>query len=325
VKAAVYERYGPPEVVELKEVEKPSPKNDEVSIKVHATTVTSGDWRVRSLELPPGFGFMGRLAFGISKPRQPILGTELAGEIESVGRNVKTFHAGEQVIAFTGARMGCHAEYVCVREDRAIVPKPAKLGYEEAAALSFGGTTALHFFRRAKLSRGERVLVNGASGGVGTAAIQLAKHFGADVTGVCSASNLELVRSLGASHVIDYTSEDFTTNGETYDVIVDTAGTAPFSRCGSSLKAGGRLLQVLGGLGDLLAAPWVSLTSNKKVIAGPAPERVEDLRYLVKLAETGELKPVIDRVYPFSQIVEAHRRVDSGRKRGNVVVTLDGA
>jgi len=322
MKAIVYERYGPPEVLELKEVEKPSPENDEVLIKIYATTVTTGDWRARSLEMPAGFGLMGRLFFGISKPRKAILGTELAGEIESVGKDVTKFQVGDQVFAFSGAGMGCHAEYKCMKQDGPVAKKPANLTYEQAAALSFGGTTALDFLRRAKLVRGERVLVNGASGCVGTAAVQIAKHFGAEVTGVCSAANVELVRSLGATRVIDYTSEDFTKNGETYDVIVDTVGTAPFARVQGSLKEGGRLLLVLGTLGDLLRAPWVSLTSTKKVVAGVAPERVEDLIVLAKLAEAGEFKPVIDRQYPLEQIAEAHRLVDSGRKKGNVVVSV---
>lgn len=208
-------------------------------------------------------------------------------------------------------------------EDGAVVLKPPSLSYDEAAALSFGGTTALDFLRRGKLQSGERILVNGASGGVGTAAVQLAKHFGADVTGVCSTANMELVRSLGASHVIDYTKEDFTQNGETYDVIVDTVGTAPFSRSKDSLKAGGRLLMVLAGLPDMLQIPWVSMTSSKKVIAGPAAVRAEDLRFLAGLAQAGEFKPVIDRRYPFEQIAEAHRYVDTGRKKGNVIITLE--
>ena len=322
MKAIVYERYGPPEVLQLKEVEKPTPKDNEVLIKTHATTVTSGDWRVRSLSVPVGFGLISRLVFGISRPRQPILGTELAGEIESVGKDVNKFKVGDQVFAFSGASMGCHAEYKCMPEDGAVALKPPNLTYDEAAAISFGGTTALDFFRRGKLQSGERVLVNGASGGVGTAAVQLARHFGADVTGVCSTANVELVRSLGARHVIDYSKEDFTQNGETYDVIVDTAGTAPFSRSKASLKEGGRLLMVLGGLPDMLQIPWVSMTSSKKVIGGPATERAEDLRFLAELAQAGEFRPVIDRRYPFEQIAEAHRYVDTGRKKGNVVITL---
>jgi NADPH:quinone reductase-like Zn-dependent oxidoreductase len=323
MKAIVYERYGPPDVLQLKEVEKPRPKDNEVLIKIHATTVTSGDWRARSLNVPVGFGLIARLFFGVSKPRQPILGTELAGEIESVGKDVSRFKVGDQVFAFSGAGMGCHAEYKCMTEDGAVALRPTNLAYDEAAAISFGGTTALDFFRRGKLQSGERVLVNGASGGVGTAAAQLAKHFGADVTGVCSTANVELVRSLGANHVIDYTKEDFTENGETYDVIVDTVGTAPFSRSKHSLKEGGRLLLVLCGLPDMLQIPWVAMTSSKKVIAGPAAERAEDLRFLARLAEAGEFKPVIDRRYPFERIAEAHSYVDTGRKKGNVVITLE--
>ncbi|MEX1211796.1 MAG: NAD(P)-dependent alcohol dehydrogenase, partial [Balneolaceae bacterium] len=223
---------------------------------------------------------------------------------------------------FSGAAMGCYVEYKCMPEDGAVALKPANLTYDEAAALSFGGTTALDFFKRGNLQSGDNVLINGASGGVGTAAVQLAKHFGAEVTGVCSTTNIELVKSLGADHVIDYTKEDFTENGRTYDIIVDTAGTAPYSRIKHSLKDGGRLLLVLGGLPQMLQIPWVWMTSNKKIIAGPASERVEDLHLLAKLAETGEFKPVIDRRYPFEQMVEAHRYVDTGRKKGNVVITL---
>lgn len=322
MKAFVYQRYGPPEVLELKEVAKPVPKDNEVLIKVRATTVTAGDWRVRTLNVPAGFRLMSRLFFGISKPRQPILGTELAGVIESVGKDVRKFKAGDEVFASSGAGMGCHAEYKSMPEDGAVALKPDSLTFEEAAAISFGGTTALVFLRRGKIQSGESVLINGASGGVGTAAVQLAKHFGADVTGVCSTANLELVKSIGADKVIDYTKEDFTKNGKAYDIIVDTAGTAPFSRCKGSLKEGGRLLQVLGTLPDLLQVPWVSLTSSKKVIAGPVSERAEDLRFLAALAEAGEFKPVIDRRYPFEQMAEAHRYVDAGRKRGNVVITL---
>jgi len=329
MKAVVYERYGPPEVLEFREVAKPVPKANEVLIRTRATTVTSADWRVRSLNVPRGFGLMMRLVFGISKPRQPILGSELAGVIEAVGHEVTRFKVGDEVFAFTDAAMGCHAEYKCMAEDGLVLSKPACLSFEQAAALSFGGMTALDFFKRAKLQRGERVLINGASGAVGTAAVQLARHFGAEVTGVCSGANVELVRSLGADHVIDYTKGDFTQNGEAYDLIVDTAGTAPFSRSKASLREGGRLLMVLAGLPDMLKAPWVSMTSGRKLIAGPAATRAEDLRFIAKLAETGAFKPVIDRRYPFEQMVEAHRYVDTGRKRGNVVITLvsqgDGA
>jgi NADPH:quinone reductase-like Zn-dependent oxidoreductase len=322
MKAVLYEKYGPPEVLQLKEIAKPTPKHNEVLIRTYCTTVTAGDCRVRSLRMPFGFGIVARLALGIWGPRQPILGSELAGEIESVGDDVTKFKAGDQVFAFTGARLGCHVEYRCMPEDGAVALKPANLTFDEAAAMSSGGTTALHFFRRAKIQEGEKVLVNGASGSVGTAAVQLARHFGADVTGVCGTSNIDLVRSLGANRVIDYTRQDFTQSGETYDIIVDTAGTAPFSRSKASLRENGRLLLVLSGLPDILGVPWVSMTTTKKVIAGPAAWLAEDLRFLAKLAETGEFKILIDRRYPFEQIAVAHRYVDAGRKKGNVVVAL---
>lgn len=323
MRAIVYEKYGPPEVLHMSEVEKPTPGNHEVLIETHATTVTSADCRVRSLNVPLGFGFLSRLVFGISRPRRPILGTEIAGTIESLGKEVSLFKVGDPVFAFSDSGMGCYAQYKCMPESGAIARKPAALSYDEAAALSFGGTTALDFFRRGKLQRGETVLVNGASGSVGIAAVQLAGHFGAEVTAVCSAANAGLVRTLGAAHVIDYREEDFTRNGQTYDLIVDTAGTAPFSRSKSSLKEGGRLLLVLAGLPQMLVIPWVSMTNSRKVIAGPAGGRAEDLRFLAELAEEGNFTPVIDRRYPFEQIVEAHRYVDTGRKRGNVVITLD--
>lgn len=322
MKAAVYERYGPPEVVEVRTVDTPVPKDDEVLIKILATTVCSADWRARSLAMPAGFGPLGRLIFGLSKPRQPILGTELAGVIESVGKGVNAFKVGDEVIAFPGASLGCHAEYRCLREGRPVVLKPSNLSFEEAAALCFGGTTALDFLRRGKVTSGEKVLVNGASGAVGTAVVQLARHLGAEVTGVCSTGNVELVRSLGAAQVVDYTKEDFTANGETYDVIVDTVGTAPYSRCKRSLAEKGRLLLILGDLGALLSAPWISATTKRNVLVAPALERVEDLRELAKLAELDAFKPVVDRRYPLDAIVEAHRYVDTGRKRGNVVVTV---
>ena len=323
MKAIVCERYGSPEVLKVKEVEKPTPLNNEVLIKIYATTVTSGDWRVRSLKVPTGFGSIMRLVLGISRPRQPILGSELAGVVELAGKDVSKFKVGDSVFAFSDFAMGCHAEYKCIPENGAIALKPTNLTYDEAAALSFGGMTALDFFNRAKLQHGESVLINGASGAVGTAAVQLARHFGAEVTGVCSTSNLELVRSLGAHHVIDYTKEDFTQNGETYDIIVDTVGTAPFNRSKASLNEGGRLLMVLAGLPDMLQALGVSMTSSKKVVAGPAATRAEDLRFIAQLAETGVFKPVIDRRYSFEQIVEAHRYVDTGRKKGNVVIILE--
>lgn len=322
MKAWVYRRFGPPEVLELTEIPKPAPGDHEVLVKVRATTVTAGDWRCRSFIVPKGFGLMAGMFLGFTRPKHPILGSELSGEIESVGRAVTRFKVGDQVFAFSFPGMGCHAEYKCLAEDGAVVPKPANLSHEEAAALSFGGTTALVFLRKAGIRPGDKVLVNGASGCVGTAAVQLARHFGAEVTGVCSTGNVALVRSLGAEKVIDYTGEDFTRNGETYDIIVDTAGTAPFARSRASLKAGGRLLLVLGSLPDMLRAPWARLTGSLRIIAGTETPRVEHLRFLAGLAESGNFKPVIDRRYPFAQMIEAHRHVDAGHKKGNVVITL---
>lgn len=322
MKAILYQQYGPPDVLQMADIAKPVPKPNEILIKTYATTVTSGDWRVRSLTVPAGFGWMTRLVFGVSRPRQPILGSELAGVVESVGEAVSRFKVGDAVFAFSDARMGCYAEYKCMPQDGAVACKPLGLSYGEAAALSFGGTTALDFLRRAKLQRGESVLINGASGAVGAAAVQLARHFGAHVTAVCGTANMAWVRALGASQVIDYTQEDFTQNGQTYHVIMDTVGTAPFSRCQASLRDGGRLLLVLAGLADMLHAPWASLTSGKRVIAGPVSVRAEDLPLLAELAATGAFKAVIDRRYRFEQMVEAHRYVDSGRKKGNVVVML---
>ncbi|HYK04570.1 MAG TPA: NAD(P)-dependent alcohol dehydrogenase [Thermoanaerobaculia bacterium] len=323
MKAVVYRQYGGPEVLRFTDVATPVPKDDEVLIKIHATTVTAADWRMRSLDVPRGFGLLSRLAIGVTRPRQPILGTELSGVITAVGSKVTKFKPGDAVFAFPGIRMGCHAEYTCMSEGAAIALKPANLDHDQAAALSFGGTTALHFLRAAKLSAGEKILVNGASGAVGTAAVQLAKHFGAEVTAVCSSANAALVRSLGADHVIDYTTEDFTRNGRVYDVIMDTAGTAPFARSSASLRDGGRLLLVLGGMPDLLSIPWIALTNSRKVIGGTAKGTQSDLRLLADLAERGKLTPVIDRRYPFGEIVEAHRYVDTGRKKGNVVITLE--
>jgi len=322
MKAAIATEYGAPNVVQLQDVERPTPNADELLIRIHATTVTSGDWRVRSLNVPTGFGLLSRLLSGLRRPRQPILGTELAGVVEAVGSDATRFEVGDAVFAYSDAAMGAHAEYIALPEDGAIAHKPSNLTFEEAAALSFGGTTALYFLRESDIQHGERVLVNGASGGVGTATVQLAKHFGAHMTGVCSTGNIELVRSLGADRVIDYTKEDVVERGERYDIIVDTAGTLPFARSKRILNDGGRLLLVLGSLPSMLPIPWVALTSNKKVIAGAASGTAEDLTFLASLAETGAFTPFIDRRYPFERIAEAHAHVDQGHKTGNVVINV---
>lgn len=322
MKAAVFDAYGQPEVVRVAEVEKPSPKEKEILVRIHATTVTSGDARVRAMRTPRGFNLISRLVFGVRRPRNRILGSEFAGVIEATGSGVTRFKVGDAVFGISGMAMGCHAEYVCLPETSALAPKPASLSFEEAACLAFGGTTALSYLRRAKVRAGDKVLVNGASGAVGTAMVQLARHQGADVTAVCSAANAALVSSLGAGRVIDYAQTDFTVEGNLYDVIADNAGTAPYSRCRNSLKPGGRLLLVQASLPEMLGIPWIALTSGRKIIAGPAEEQVEDLRFLGGLAASGGFRPVIQMRLPLEQITEAHRHVDNGRKVGNLVVSL---
>lgn len=322
MKAATYKAYGAPEVVELSAVAKPIPKDNEVLIKIHATTVSAGDWRARSLDLPAGFGLIGRLVFGVFGPRNPILGGDLAGEIEAIGGQVRKFRVGGRVIA-TSAGFGTHAEYKALPEDGAIVPLPANLSFEEGAALCFGGVTALAFLRdKGNIAAGDKVLIVGASGAVGSAAVQLAKYFGAHVTGVSSQANLALVKSIGADEVIDYGAEDLTKNGEAYDIIVDTTGTAPWARSKASLRRSGRLLMVSGSLMDMIQSAFVSRKQGQKLVAGVAMGSADALRFLASCAERGDLKPLIDRSFPLEQIVEAHRYVDTGRKRGSVVVTV---
>ena len=322
MKAAIYRRYGPPEVVTLAEVPTPAPKPDEVLIRIHASTVSTGDWRARSLVMPTGFGLMGRLVFGIRGPRKPILGTELAGEVVAIGAAVTRFKTGDQVFAFPGAGYGGHAEFRTMSETGLIAMKPANLSWEEAASLSFGGTTALSFLRKGGIKAGDKVLVTGASGCNGTAAVQIAKHFGAEVTGVCSTANLDLVRRIGADHVVDYTKTDVTTSSGRYDIIFDPTGTAPYTRVDHMLKPGGRLLIVLGSLKQALGFGGPSRSSGHKAIAGVASVTVEDLKTLAGLAGTGAFKPVIDRSYPLESVVEAHAYVDQGHKRGSVVLRV---
>ena len=323
MKAMIYRQYGGPEVVTLAEVAKPTPNRNEVLIRICATTVTAGDHRARSLDLPTGVGLIGRLVFGITGPRRQVLGTEFAGVIEAVGDDVTRFQPGDHVSAFPGGAYGGHAEYRTMREDGPIAPKPTNLSFEEAASLSFGAMTALPFLRdKARIERGERVLVIGASGAVGSAAVQIARYFGAEVTAVTSTRNLHLVRDLGAQHVIDYTQEDFAHSGETWDIIFDTTGTTSYERCARSLSATGRLVLIQASFGQTLGLGKPSKASGHEVLAGYVPARLDDLRLVAQLAATGVLKPVIDRIYPLERAAEAHAYVDTGRKRGSVVLTL---
>jgi NADPH:quinone reductase-like Zn-dependent oxidoreductase len=322
MKAVLATAYGSTEVLQIDDVPTPALRENEVLIRVRATTVSSGDWRVRSLTVPTGFRLLSRLLFGVVRPRQPILGTELAGEVVAVGKETKRFGVGDSVFAYSDGKMGAHAEYVAMPEEGALAHKPPNLTYEEAAALSFGGVTARRFLQWGGLQEGETVLVNGASGSVGTAAVQLARHVGASVTGVCSTGNVALVRALGAHRVVDYTKEDVLESGDLYDVIVDTAGTLPYARSKHLLADGGRLLLVLGSLPDLLRAPWVALTSPHRIVAGAASGRREDVEFLAELAESGAFTPVIDRSYPLEHIADAYRHVEKGHKKGNVVLTV---
>ena len=324
MKAIIWTKYGPPEVLQLREVEKPAPKDNEVLIKILATSVSSGDVRMRSFKsIPPLPWLPFRLAMGLFKPRKKIMGFALAGEVESVGRDAKLFKVGDQVFGSAGFAGGTYAQYICLPEKAVLAIKSADLTFEEAAAVSFGGLTALHFLRKGKIQAGNKVLVYGASGSLGTYAIQLAKHFGAEVTGVCSTTNLELVESLGADHVIDYTKEDFTQNGESYDIIFDTVGMSPFSGSVRSLNSKGYYLRAIHmTLSPLLQGLWTSMTSSKKVIGGVASEKTEDLVFLRELIESEKLRPVIDRTYPLEEMAEAHKYVETGRKKGNVVITV---
>ena len=323
MKAIVATGYGPPEVLKLKEVAKPVPKANEVLIRVHATTVTSGDVWIRSSTFAPWFWVPGRIMYGLSKPRKTIPGNELAGDIEAVGSDVTQFRKGDQVfgIVWETSFGGANAEYRCLPEN-GVATKPANMTYEEAAAVPIGGLTALHLLRKGGVRRGQQVLVYGASGSVGTFAVQLAAYFGAEVTGVCSTTNLEMVKSLGAQKVIDYTKEDFTESDLTYDIIFDAVRKTSFSRCKSSLKQKGAYLTVDW---PLLKALWASIVGGRRLVFGIA-QRIEDLSFLRELIEAGKLRAVIDRCYPLEQTAEPHRYVEKEHKKGNVVITVrDGS
>lgn len=301
MKAIICTKYGPPNVLQLQNVEKPKPKKNEVLVKIHATSVSIGDCRIRGFNSPLLFWIPMRIILGFRKPRKPILGVELSGEIEDIGTDVTQFKKGDQVFALTELNLGGYAEYTCVHESGLIALKPTNVTYEEAAVIPFGGTSALHFLRKGQIKKGQRVLIYGASGSVGTAAVQLAKYFGATVTAICSSSNLDLVTALGADNVIDYMKEDFTKRGEHYDIIFDAVGKYKKSLCTDALMPNGKYVSVNGMM---------------------AKVSKEDMNLLKQLAETEKLKPVIDRTYRLEEIAEAHIYVEKGHKKGNVSITL---
>jgi NADPH:quinone reductase-like Zn-dependent oxidoreductase len=323
MKAVVCTAYGSPEVLRLQEVEKPVPKDDEVLIKVFAATVNIGDCRVRSWTVPLLFWIPYRLTVGLTKPKHAIFGAVPAGEVVAVGKDVTRFTVGDRVYGMDIDGRGAHAQYACWSEDRALAIMPSNLTYEEAAAVPHGALTALFFLKeKANVQSGQKVLINGASGAVGTFAVQLAKYLGAEVTGVCSTANLDLVRSLGADRVIDYTKEDFTTGGETYDIIHDAVAKSSFWRCRDSLAPEGIYLAPDPSTTTFLSVLWTSLVGSKKAMWGVGPERGRDLDTLTGLIEEGVLKPVIDRVYPLEQVPEAHSYVEKGHAKGNVVIAV---
>jgi NADPH:quinone reductase-like Zn-dependent oxidoreductase len=324
MKAILHTKYGPPDELQLVEIEKPVPKENEVLIKIHAATVTTSDCNIRNLTFVPKlFHLPMRMQFGFTKPKNNILGFDLAGEAEAIGIGVTRFKKGDQIFGTTEPAYGAHAEYICLPEDGVLAYKPVNMTYEEAATIPVIGNTALHFVRDlGNIQADQKVLINGASGGIGTFAVQLAKYYEAEVTGVCSTTNLDLVKSLGADLAIDYTKEDFTQSGETYDVIFDTVSKSSFPHCKNSLKENGLYLVTLPKLSILLQMVWTSIVGSKKVKMEGAPAKLENLLFLKELIEAGKLKTVIDRRYPLEQTAEAFRYVERGHKKGNVVITV---
>jgi len=331
MKAIVFTEYGTPDVLKIKEVAKPAPKENEILVRVHATPINYGDLIARNFgNLTPGEFNMptplylpSRMAFGWNKPRVNILGSELAGEVEAVGRAVTKFKTGDAVFAYLGMNMGANAEYVCIPEAGSVALKPSNLSYDETSTLPYGAIMATSLLAKANLQRGQKVLINGASGGIGSMAVQLAKHFGADVTGVCGTPRLEFVKSLGADRVIDYTKEDFTQNGETYDLIFDILGRSSFSQVRRSLKPNGIYLLASFKMKALLQMLWTSITGGKqKVICSFANETSESLTFVKGLVEEGKIKAIVDKRFPMEQAAEAHRYVEGGHKQGNVVITI---
>lgn len=324
MRAAVCLGYGPPDMVSIIEQPRPVPRPGEILIRVRASTVSSADHRIRALDMPPGTLWLARVTLGLRRPRRAVLGTELAGTVEAVGADVTNFRVGERVFAFPGVELGAHAEYRCLPATGRVVRMPDGIDFIEAAALSFGGTAALHFLRRAQAMPGEHILVRGASGAVGSAAVQLARHSGLNVTAVCSGDNAAWVAALGADRVLDYRTTDVFAHGERYDLVFDAVGGVSLAQWAPLLSPGARLLLLAGGLPDLLRLCRRPLPRGVRLIAGMAGEKRQDLEYLAALCTAGVYRPAIDRVYPFARIREAHAYVDTGHKRGSVVVTFDG-
>ena len=326
MRAIVCTKYGPPDVLRLKEVEKPTPGDNEERINVYATPGTAGDCEVRSFKMPIWIWLPMRIYMGFRRPRQPILGQELAGEIEAVGKDVRSLKKGDRVFASTGFGLGAYAEYICLAEEPdegVLALKPTNMTFEEAAAVPTWALNALYFLKKANIRSGQRVLINGACGSIGTFAVQLAKYFGADVTGVDSSEKLDTLRGIGADRVIDYTREDFTKSGQSYDVIFDVVGRSSYSGSIRSLKNKGFYLIANPRLSKMIRGLWTSITSSRKVITGAASFKKEDLLYLKELIEAGKLKSIIDRRYPLEQIPEAHSYVEQGHKKGNVAITVE--
>ena len=324
MKAIIHTKYGPPDELQLLEVEKPVPGDNEVLIKIHATTVTTTDCNARNFTfVPQSFMFFARIMFGFKKPRIKILGIDLAGEIEAVGNDVKLFKVGDKVFGSPGTKFGGHAEYCCVPEKGALAIKPAGMSWEEAASICLAGNTALFFIRDlAKIRSGQKILIHGASGAIGTYAVQLARYYRAEVTGVCSGLNVEMVKSLGAGKVIDYTKEDFTKSDERYDFVFDVVGKTTFSQSKGILKPKGIYLENMLGIKDILIMMWTSIAGGKKIKGGVSKETAENLNFFIRLFESGKLKPVIDRIYPLEKTAEAFRYVEQGHKKGNVIITM---
>lgn len=326
MKAIAYSHYGPPEVLKPVDLPKPDPKPGEILVRIHATSVTSGDYRARSLDMPAGFGLVGRLVFGLCRPRRRVLGTEFSGVVEAVGSEVSRFAPGDRVFAYPGAAFGGYTEYAVIAETAAVAHVPDNLELDEAVAMSFGGATALNFLRdKAGIKAGDRVLVIGASGGVGSAAVQLAKTFGADVTATASTGKLDMVRGLGADAVIDHSRDDPAAARDAYDIILDTSGTATYARYGAALKPGGRLLLVSANLWQHIGTLFARKTDGRKASGGYAPENAEELRFLAGLAARERFKPYIDRRFALDQAADAHAWFESPAKKGNVVITVDPA